>query len=165
MDTIADVEIREATRADIEAVAGLLDQAQEIHIAALPEMFRKMDREQTREFLRNLLAMGQNTILVAWHDEKAVGFVEFHIQMVPERNGMLGRQFVHVNSLAVDTAYRRRGIGRQLMEATEAWARRRRISEVVLNVYEFNVAALEFYAELGYSTGARKMAKKLGNQR
>jgi GNAT superfamily N-acetyltransferase len=47
------------------------------------------------------------------------------------------------------------------MYKAEEWAVRLGVSEVELNVYEFNQVAQAFYERLGYATCSRKMSKKL----
>jgi ribosomal protein S18 acetylase RimI-like enzyme len=67
------------------------------------------------------------------------------------------RNFAVVDTLAVRSDQRRRGIGRSLMEAVHGWARERRLGHVSLNVWEFNQSAIGFYRALGYQTVSRQM--------
>jgi ribosomal protein S18 acetylase RimI-like enzyme len=53
--------------------------------------------------------------------------------------------------LAVDTAVRGRGLGRQMMEACEAWVRSRDIPKIQLMVRSTNQATVAFYQHLGYA--------------
>jgi GNAT superfamily N-acetyltransferase len=53
-----------------------------------------------------------------------------------------------IDTLWVDRSHRRRGLGRQLVEAVEDQARRRGCQWSKLNTWEFQ--APEFYARLGY---------------
>ena len=51
----------------------------------------------------------------------------------------------HVVNLAVSHTARRRGVGRALMQAGEAWARERGFTVLSLDVWSTNERALEFY--------------------
>ena len=63
---------------------------------------------------------------------------------------------IHVLNVAVSPAYRRRGLGRRLIEAAVAEARRIGASEVTLEVRPSNTAALALYRTLGFvKTGFR----------
>jgi ribosomal protein S18 acetylase RimI-like enzyme len=53
--------------------------------------------------------------------------------------------------LAVDTAVRGRGLGREMMEACEAWVRSRDIPKIQLMVRSTNQATVAFYQRLGYA--------------
>ena len=59
-------------------------------------------------------------------------------------------EHAHLNLLAVDPAYRRFGIGRQLIEWLEETARVGGIFSVNLEVRANNGGALAFYRTLGY---------------
>ena len=50
----------------------------------------------------------------------------------------------------VADGYRRRGIGRALMESAEAWAKSVGVRKVELHVFPHNEAALTLYERLGY---------------
>jgi RimJ/RimL family protein N-acetyltransferase len=52
--------------------------------------------------------------------------------------------------LMVAASHRRRGIGRALLAAAEAWARRARVSKLELHVFPHNEAAIALYEGFGY---------------
>ena len=56
----------------------------------------------------------------------------------------------HVEVLAVETAAQGQGIGRLLMNAAEAWAKRRGYRRMTLNVFAQNERARQVYERLGY---------------
>ena len=53
--------------------------------------------------------------------------------------------------LAVDTAARGCGLGRQMMEACEGWVQSQRIPKIQLMVRTTNKAVVGFYEHLGYA--------------
>jgi RimJ/RimL family protein N-acetyltransferase len=52
--------------------------------------------------------------------------------------------------LMVAASHRRRGIGRSLLAAAEAWARGAGVSKLELHVFPHNEPAIALYEELGY---------------
>jgi len=88
----------------------------------------------------------QGTVLVARHagpdaPGALVGFASARL-LVDE---------AHVMRLAVDTAARRQGIGRALLDGLVAWARSVDAVAVVLEVRADNVAARALYAAAGFT--------------
>lgn len=64
---------------------------------------------------------------------------------------------VDIHNLAVDPAYRRRGIGRSLLQAVIGEARDHRSSRITLEVRKSNEAAQRLYQSLGFAArGVRK---------
>ena len=85
--------------------------------------------------------------LVAEIDGKIVGYVLFWL--LPDE--------VDVHNIAVDGEFRRRGIGRVLLEQVLQAGRRRKSSQVTLEVRESNMPAQRLYESLGFRrTGIRK---------
>ena len=63
---------------------------------------------------------------------------------------------LHVNTIAVDDQYRRRGLARHLMTAVMAEAARRGARRATLEVRASNEPALKLYENLGFSVAARR---------
>ncbi|MEM4666480.1 MAG: GNAT family N-acetyltransferase, partial [Thermofilum sp.] len=63
----------------------------------------------------------------------------------------------HVHSIAVDPQFRKKGVGRALMEETFRMLRERGVKSVVLEVSIANEAGISFWKSLGFSpVGIRK---------
>ena len=67
-----------------------------------------------------------------------------------------------LGSLVVLKEYRRKGIGRMLMAAAEAWAKRNGLDYIGLNVSSRNEAAIALYREEGFEIETFRMWKKIG---
>jgi len=104
-------------------------------------------------------AFGQSHVLLVAEDSSGrLGFALFLDRLPDEVSGLPQAFVVYV---AVEPHARRRGIGRRLMEACEAEARRRKLPYVSFMVTEENAAARELYAQLGYQTERRQLCKRL----
>jgi ribosomal-protein-alanine N-acetyltransferase len=57
---------------------------------------------------------------------------------------------VHLHHLVVGSAFRSRGIGRQIMRRIAARAAEFQLPEITLKVYTHNLRAVEFYRRLGF---------------
>jgi GNAT superfamily N-acetyltransferase len=61
----------------------------------------------------------------------------------------------------VDPNYRRQGIGRALMRHAEAWAKAQGYTQIGLQVFTTNQAAIDLYQQLGYQPRSISMMREL----
>ena len=125
------VKIREIEERDISQCIKIVPQIEPwVTLGATPE---KMDA-----YFRKLLNREEG--FVALLDEEVVGFITI------KRGFLYG---CYIRRLAVKEGYRRKGIGRQIMQFIEDYACVR-YPNVFLCVSSFNNEAQEFYQGLGY---------------
>lgn len=96
--------------------------------------------------LERILALAGGFGYLAWHAENPVGFI-------------LARDLageVEVLSVGVLPAWRRRGVGRVLMDAVVAKAERDGLGSIVLEVAAENAAARQLYAAFGFVQVGRR---------
>lgn len=156
------VSIRRAVEKDYEVYCDLFFEINELHRLALPDIFQKpAGKIIDQEYFLNLLKDEQVAIFFAENEGQTTGFVLVLIRETPSNPLLVPRRYAVVDTLVVNPAFRRTGVGRALMHKAEEWAVLMGVSEIELNVYEFNGAALAFYGRLGYATYSRKMSKNL----
>ena len=148
-----ELEIRSVRESDAEAIHRIVKAvaAERRYLATIGGF----SLEETRTFLRHIIAgnLPQATAIVA---DTVVGFCD----VLP--NSAEG--FTHVARLgmAVRTEWRRRGIGRALVEQCLALAKQRGIEKVELEVFSDNLAAIRLYEHAGFSReGVKVRGRKL----
>ena len=112
----------------------------------------------TSRVLRDAIATPQpgDVFLVGEDDGgERVGFV----YAVTHRDFFTGEAYAHVSEIAV--ARSGAGVGAQLMDAVERWARECGYEIVTLNVVDANAPAQRFYERLGYRIGHRHYVKRV----
>jgi N-acetylglutamate synthase-like GNAT family acetyltransferase len=143
---MANVTIRDAARADVPAIAALLDQlgypASEDSVAAR---------------LRRLGESGADHLFVAELDGIVVGLAVIHVSRSLEYD----EDAAKVSAIVVDERTRKRGVGRALMAAVEAEARARGCALLFLTTAERRADAHAFYGRLGFEETGRRFAKQL----
>jgi ribosomal protein S18 acetylase RimI-like enzyme len=149
--------IRLARPGDGPAVASLHRAVAEDYLELDPTRFRLPDTEGLIEWLdEDLRAMGESWIcFVAEGDGAIVGQVEARVLPPLESArfqviAALGRVRGEVNSLSVLKPYRRRGIGRELMEHAERWLVERGASVIQLDTLASSPDSVPFYEAIGY---------------
>jgi ribosomal protein S18 acetylase RimI-like enzyme len=127
----------------------------EMYLTNQAEVRRGMQARLSGE-LRQRLARG-STIFVASlgeHAREIIGGVELSSYEMELPTHGLG-EGLYVSTLCVDPEYRKRGIGRALMEAVEAEAAGRGVIGIYLHVESCNEAALGLYERAGYTRQAK----------
>jgi len=123
------VVIREARPRDLDAIARLENESFETD---------RVSRRSLREFLR----APHRPVIAATIDDELAGYA-----LVALRKGA---RTLRIYSLAVDARYARRGVGRALMQACEAYAGRHRRAALTLEVRYDNKSAIALYESCGF---------------
>jgi N-acetylglutamate synthase-like GNAT family acetyltransferase len=140
-----DMNIRGARESDARAITGLLDE---------------LGYPNTREFVvRKLETLGddENPVFVAEAGGEVVGFISLHIMPVFHEEPL----YCRITAVAVTDSYRRRGVGRRLMERAEAVARAAGCGRIELTSNDRRTWAHAFYEAIGYEGTSRKFVKTL----
>ncbi len=61
--------------------------------------------------------------------------------------------YAYIQDIAVDAAFRGRGVGQALMDRAVAWAKERALPGLMLETQDINVPACRFYARYGFILG------------
>jgi GNAT superfamily N-acetyltransferase len=107
--------------------------------------------------LERIRASRSDRLFVAELDGELVGLAGIHVSPSLEYD----EDAAKVSAIVVDAAQRRRGIGRALLSAVEAEARRRGCALVFLTSAERRRDAHAFYRRLGWEETGRRFAKRL----
>ncbi len=99
---------------------------------------------EERRYLKAIRRHAYAAVLVAELDGDIVG------RLSMARDSHPASEHVADVGVMVADGYRRRGIGRALMESAEAWARSVGVRKIELHVFPHNEAALTLYERLGY---------------
>lgn len=98
-----------------------------------------------------------NFIYVAEDEGKAIGFATFSIRNVVR----YPKSIAELDELFVDTAYRKHGVGRSLMEHVEMKAKELDCYRVYIESHYDHKAAHTFYESLGYTNYGYHFIKNL----
>jgi GNAT superfamily N-acetyltransferase len=142
---------RKASKKATRAIARIYVTAAREAVQREPEHFHvpTMD-EASRLFLPQ--ASPDAAVLVAEVDGRAAGFVQVLLRRPPEQPSMIKPRLLgYVRELGVSEDARGSGIGSQLLEAAEAWARSAGAQAMMVDTGAKNSQAQRFYRErMGY---------------
>jgi [ribosomal protein S18]-alanine N-acetyltransferase len=123
------VVVREARPRDLDAIARVENASFETD---------RVSRRSLREFLR----AAHRPVIAATIDDELAGYVLVSLRRTSGA--------VRIYSLAVDARFARRGVGRALVAACEAYARRHRRALLTLEVRYDNASAIALYESSGF---------------
>lgn len=101
------------------------------------------------------------TLPAAEAGAKIVADVRAEVKNIPGIPLIHPSTALHVDEIVVGREYRRLGVARTHMAEIEKVAQKKGISQVTLNVWEFNDSAKALYEELGYAVQRSIMKKDL----
>ena len=154
------MEIRQATLADLEAIAELKlrsKASEREHSTSLRPIAEC--RERYLSYLRTDLTQEDRAVFVALEGGEPVGIITGRIYgtlliRVHRKQG-------HISSLFVDPEHRKQGAAGRLVEALLDWFRERGVEVVRLAVHSGNEAARKLLGDLGFEEYAVEMTRSL----
>jgi ribosomal protein S18 acetylase RimI-like enzyme len=155
------MKIRDATEEDLNQLAPIQMQIQELHRSAHPEIYPAMNLEACRSGLSSFLTDSSATIIVADDSERLCGYVTLKIEEISQSVFRHADRIATVDQLAVDESAQGRGVGTTLMQEVDRRARKSKCSQIRLDVLTFNEKARSFYERIGFTPIRLRMSRKL----
>ena len=137
-----EITIREASHQDAEAIALLNREAMGYDYPA----------EDTARKLEIILRSDRDKVFVAVTGECVVGYIhanDYDVLYFPTMKNIMG--------IAVDSAYRRQGIGKLLLNAVEHWAKETGAEGIRLVSGANRTDAHQFYMDCGFEGGKKQL--------
>jgi diamine N-acetyltransferase len=160
----ARVHVRPATNDDYDALCPLFAELDLFHRLARPDFFQAAPEPvRGREFIATLIAGPGTAILVADHAGPLSGLAIVRLHEMAGLPIVIPRRMVIVDAIVVAQAWRRRGVGRAILDGAGTWAKANNAAYVEIAVHEFNQGAIRFYEALGYRTSTRRLISHLAD--
>jgi len=158
------MKVRQARLKDVKAINNLELEVHAFHVRGVPGVFSMPPvTSHRRPFWAKGLNGRNHAILVTEEEGHLAGFVQVGVKSAARLSVLRRRRFGYVSSLGVGRRWRRRGVGKLLMQAAHRWLLQRRVRTIELNVWSFNRGALKFYEHLGYRFLNHRMGRTLVN--
>ena len=141
-------DIREAKQQDVDEMKEIWIEFIDFHSDIDPIFKRSRNgHERFGEFVSERIAKPDWHVLVARLDGGIVGHIMGTIQMRPPVFKSL--RFGYIQDIAVRQAYRRQGIGGQLLDHLAQWFRRESVHRIELDVVTANSVSNGFWQHVG----------------
>jgi diamine N-acetyltransferase len=145
-----EIRIRLAALGDEAVLAPLSADVQELHVRERPDVFKSVDVPGLERWFRDKLASGDAKIWIAHIGDTPVGYTAATRQHRVETVFCHERRWYEVEQVGVRPQYRRRGVGRSLLDHVVEFARAEGIPGVELNAWTFNDLARASFERLGF---------------
>jgi len=154
--------IREVSQKDYRGICELFSEVNTLRHRNLPHVFQTADGPaRTRKFLSNIIADKDSALFVAVKEHQIIGVILVLTRDITGSPVTLPRRYAWIGDLVVKKGFRRFGVGRYLLEKAHDWSLDKGLTQVELNVWEFNKEAIIFFKMLGYETIKRTMRHSL----
>lgn len=159
--------IRLAEVDDFDALCRLYVAFHEFHVRSLPTRLISLGKPERYDCtdlttaLAKIVANPDAALFVADVNGRIAGFTEIYLREDEVGTAKVAYRYGYLQSLMVDETLRGCGVGKQLVEAAEKWARARGATEMRLETWEFPAGPLSFYERIGYTTLRRTLIRSL----
>ena len=149
--------VRLAKENDLDRVNELRRQVNDLHVKGRPDIFKPGFPKELSDHVYTIWSDPRQRIVVCERDGVISGYAVLNHITRPETPFMTERDYLDIDEFCVDEAYRRTGVGTELMQFIRSYAEELGFSRIELNMWEFNADALAFYEEIGFTTYRRYM--------
>lgn len=145
------MKIRKATPTDSLALSRLSRDVQSLHAQHHPNVFRMPDSDEFAiHFFEEMLADPAVTIFIAEENGEVLGCILCKLIERPENPFTFAARTLLVDQISVHPAAQRHGIGAALMQQADLLAVELNVQRILLDSWDFNMNAHEFFESQGF---------------
>lgn len=154
MESVEEVLVRYGEEQDYADVEEIMQQVQKLHTRWRPDIYK--DVVPILSFDTYMSFLKENQVIVAWVDGKVVGLLIYVTRNI-SGGPMRERKVLFVDSMAVDEAYRGKGIGHKLFAFARLIYTDQGYDGFELQVNAKNQAARAMYEKYGFTAKSINM--------
>jgi diamine N-acetyltransferase len=143
---------RTALLEDIALLTQLNQSVHQIHVDAHPELFKPVspDDPALLLFYHDMIDDPNTVVYIVEVDGTGAGYIIARMTYRPENVFSHPLRAIYIDQIAVNPQYRKQGCGEALIQAVFALAKKENVSRVLLDVWDFNENAQQFFARMGF---------------
>ncbi len=149
-----------ATQEDYLWFVEVFKEVEEFHRLQAPWKFKQPEPELfTKEYYMSIITSADSKLLLAKDGERVVWCALAFIKKASDIPVLKPRIWVDIDTIVVQETYKKKWIGKILLQKVEDRAKENAISDIELNVRDFNQWAIKFYEKSWFTTYSHKMRK------
>lgn len=154
------MEIREATIKDFDEILKIKLEAKEEEREFNQFLKPVRDvKEHYEKYLRNDLASEWRAVFIAENNSKLIGLVVGKIYRTLKISGY--ERSGYISNVYIKKEFRRKGIACKLVEEVIKWFKQRGATNITLEIYKSNKAAISLYHKFGFLEYYIMLKKKI----
>jgi diamine N-acetyltransferase len=146
---------------DYLLVNDIVKEGQEEASDLMPNRYKKVNFPLTLEAFHDLIKSKDRFMFVAHLNQFIVGYVIIESKTTKETHLERSTSYAYIRDIRVLKAYQNQGIGKELIQFCQNWAKIRQLDTIELNVSEQNEQALNFYQSVNMKTASRNLILQL----
>lgn len=139
---------RNANFSDINDIKRLLDQLNHSSVELLPSFFKIA--KATDEQVEKLIKDENCHLIIAEDNDKIIGLIEAYFHITKDISILVKKEYIYIQNLIVDEHFRRKGVGKSLIDAVKKLGEEKNIKYYRLSVIPNNISAIKFYEREGF---------------
>jgi ribosomal protein S18 acetylase RimI-like enzyme len=144
--------IRQATPADNLLLSSLCMDVQSLHAEHHPDIFRVPQNEEfAKFFFEDALADSTTRIFIAEEEGQALGYILCKLIERQENPFTFAMRFLMIDQISVRPASRGQGVGAELLQQADVFAKELGLQRIQLDSWDFNVHAHRFFERQGFT--------------
>ncbi len=152
--------IRKAKMSDIPQLAEIYRQLHCIHCEIRSDYYKMPDIDFFEKQMKKFMENEELTVFVYDNNSEIMGYaIILYVEMTEPLNCPFRKCLIE--QFAVNEKFRRKGIGKKLMNYVKKLAAENNCQSVELGVWCENYNAVEFYSEMGFVPRTYKMEMKI----
>lgn len=153
--------VRVEPSTDLDTATALACTVQQEHHARRPAWFKPFDAAAIRNDLARQLERGEGRLFIAYADDAPAGYMLLSEDAREESAHRHADRSLEIQQMSVEPAFRRRGVGRALVDRAVEIARTEKYDRIRLTVWADNETAVAFYESLGFHPFRHEMERPL----
>lgn len=149
--------VREATNEDLPWLVTLNNVVHELHISFNVGIFKSTTDKNVLDWFKSVVSDEKIVIYVALIDAQVAGYIMARKSSLPENIFLYARKSIYIEQVAVDEAYRGRGIFSALMNEVINLTKSEGYGKVQLDVWTKNIESKNIFEHIGFQTYNEKM--------
>lgn len=134
--------VRKADLRDIEKIKELYIEGFKLHQGNRPDIFEDKSNDELIQCLKEDINK-KSIFYVYEYESKLIGYISFHYNEKASKS-------LWIDELVVDSKYRNKGVGTNLMNEIRKIARENDCDRIEFCCWSFNENAMKLYEKLGY---------------